>query len=128
MIKKEYGNLVVLPLPNHPIDTKWSSNLDQLLTETFPGSGFRLYGSRNSFIPFYSGKFEVEQLPEMGTHSSTILRDQISDRVLDSEEFRTGVIYAYSNTYLKVYPTVDIAVFRNNKKERISLNEISIRH
>jgi bifunctional NMN adenylyltransferase/nudix hydrolase len=27
------------------------------------------------------------------------------------------VIYAYSNTYLKVYPTVDIAVFKNSKKE-----------
>ncbi len=117
MIKKEYPNLVVLPLSNHPIDEKWSSNLDQLLSETFPGGSFRLYGSRDSFIPFYSGKFEVQQLPELGAHSSTILRDQISDRVLDSEEFRTGVIYAYSNTYLKVYPTVDIALFRNNKTE-----------
>jgi bifunctional NMN adenylyltransferase/nudix hydrolase len=87
------------------------------LTETFPGGSFRLYGSRNSFIPFYNGRFDVEQLPEVGDHSSTILRDQISDRVLDSEEFRTGIIYAYSNTYLKVYPTVDIAVFRNNKTE-----------
>jgi bifunctional NMN adenylyltransferase/nudix hydrolase len=117
MIKKEYANLVVLPLPDHPIDSKWSSNLDHLLTNTFPGGSFRLYGSRDSFIPFYNGRFEVEQLPEVGTHSSTILRDQISDRVLDSEEFRTGVIYAYSNTYLKVYPTVDVAVFRNNKTE-----------
>lgn len=117
MIKKEYPNLVVLPLSNHPVDARWSSNLDQLLSDTFPGASFRLYGSRDSFIPFYSGRFDVEQLPEVGSHSSTILRDQISDRVLDSEEFRTGVIYAYSNTYLKVYPTVDIAVFRNNKTE-----------
>jgi bifunctional NMN adenylyltransferase/nudix hydrolase len=117
MIKKEYPNVVVLPLPNHPIDAMWSSNLDKLLTDTFPGSKFMLYGSRDSFIPFYSGKLDVEQLPETGSFSSTILRDQISDRVLDSEEFRTGVIYAYSNTYLKVYPTVDIAVFRKNKTE-----------
>jgi bifunctional NMN adenylyltransferase/nudix hydrolase len=117
MIKKEFPNLVVLPLPNHPMDTKWSANLDQLLTDTFPGSKFMLYGSRDSFIPFYSGKLDVEQLPETGAYSSTLLRDQISDRVLDSEEFRTGIIYAYSNTYLKVYPTVDIAVFRNNKTE-----------
>lgn len=117
MIKKEYPNLVVLPLSNHPLDFKWSNNLDQLLAETFPGGSFRLYGSRDSFIPFYNGKNQVEQLPEVGSHSSTLLRDQISDRVLDSEEFRTGVIYAYSNTYLKVYPTVDIALFRNNKTE-----------
>jgi bifunctional NMN adenylyltransferase/nudix hydrolase len=117
MIKKEYNNLVVLPLPNHPIDATWSTSLDHLLSNTFPGSAFRLYGSRDSFIPFYTGRFDVEQLPEVGNHSSTILRDQISDRVLDSEEFRTGIIYAYSNTYLKVYPTVDIALFRKNKTE-----------
>ena len=117
MIKKEYNDLVVLPLPNHPIDTQWSANLDKLLSDTFPGAGFKLYGSRDSFIPFYSGKFPTEQLPETGSHSSTILREKISDRVLDSEEFRTGIIYAYSNTYLKVYPTVDIALFRNSKTE-----------
>lgn len=117
MIKKAYNDLVVLPLPNHPLDLKWSENLDQLLANTFPGSKFRLYGSRDSFIPFYNGKIETEQLPETGAHSSTLLREQISDRVLDSEEFRTGIIYAYSNTYVKVYPTVDIALFRNNKTE-----------
>lgn len=117
MIKKEYPDLLVLPLRDHPIDTLWSQNLDQILTETFPGKPFLLYGGRDSFIPFYSGKFDVNEIENVGSHSSTILRDQISDRVLDSEEFRTGVIYAYSNTYLKVYPTVDIAVFKNNKKE-----------
>jgi len=117
MIKKEYSDLVVLPLPNHPIDTQWSQNLDKLLGDTFPGSKFKLFGSRDSFIPFYSGRYPTEQLAETGSHSSTLLRDKISDRVLDSEEFRTGVIYAYSNTYLKVYPTVDIALFRNNKTD-----------
>src|ERR1700754_3160260 len=66
MIKKEYGDLVVLPLPNHPIDTQWSQNLDKLLSDTFPGAKFRLYGSRDSFIPFYSGKFSTQQLAETG--------------------------------------------------------------
>jgi bifunctional NMN adenylyltransferase/nudix hydrolase len=117
MIKNEYPDLVVLPLPNHPIDEQWSQNLDKLLGDTFPGAKFVLYGSRDSFIPFYSGKLPTQQLAETGAYSSTLLREKISDRVLDSEEFRTGIIYAYSNTYLKVYPTVDIAVFRNNKTE-----------
>jgi len=117
MIKKEYDDVVVLPLPNHPIDEQWSHNLDKLLSDTFPGSGFKLYGSRDSFIPFYTGKFATEQLAETGNNSSTLIREKISDRVLDSEEFRTGIIYGYSNTYLKVYPTVDIALFRNNKTE-----------
>jgi bifunctional NMN adenylyltransferase/nudix hydrolase len=117
MIKEQYPDAVVLPLPDHPLDSKWSQNLDNLLSHAFPGASFKLYGSRNSFIPYYSGKLETVELPENGTHSATLIRGQISDRVLNSEEFRTGIIYAYSNTYLKVYPTVDIAVFRNNKSE-----------
>lgn len=117
MIKKTYNDLVVLPLSDHHIDPIWSQNLDRLLSNSFPGSNFKLYGSRDSFIPYYSGRFGVVELPETSTQSASIIREQISDKVLDSEEFRTGIIYAYSNTYRKVYPTVDIAVFRNNKTE-----------
>ncbi len=50
MIKKEYPEVVVLPLSDHPLDTKWSQNLDSLLTNSFPGSSFKLFGSRDSFI------------------------------------------------------------------------------
>jgi bifunctional NMN adenylyltransferase/nudix hydrolase len=117
MIKKSFPDVMVLPLPDHPLDAKWSLNLDALLSNAFPGSKFILYGSRDSFINYYFGSFEVVELPKTGLHSASLIREQISDRVLDSEEFRTGVIYAYSNTYVKVYPTVDIAVFRNNKAE-----------
>lgn len=117
MIKQAYPELMVLPLPDHPLDTRWSQNLDTMLNSTFPGTGFVLYGSRDSFIPYYSGKLDTVELPETGSHSSTLIREQISDIVLNSEEFRTGVIYAHANTYVKVYPTVDIAVFRNNKTE-----------
>jgi bifunctional NMN adenylyltransferase/nudix hydrolase len=117
MIKKEYTDIVVLPLSDHPLDKKWSQNLDILLTDTFPGSRFILYGSRDSFKSYYSGSNETVDLPENGDHSATTIREQISDKVMDSEEFRTGIIYAYANTYPKVYPTVDIAVFQNERTE-----------
>ncbi|SKC60770.1 NUDIX domain-containing protein [Ohtaekwangia koreensis] len=117
MIKKEYTDIVVLPLSDHPLDKKWSQNLDILLADTFPGSRFVLYGSRDSFKSYYSGSNETFELPENGSHSATTIREQISDRVMDSEEFRTGIIYAYANTYPKVYPTVDIAVFQNERTE-----------
>ncbi len=117
MIKKEFPDLVVLPLSDHPLDSKWSQNLDELLRSTFVGSKFILYGSRDSFIGYYSGQYNTQELPESGDYNSTVIRQQISDKVMDSESFRVGVIYAYSNTYLKVYPTVDIALFRNSKKE-----------
>jgi len=117
MIKREYPELVVLPLSDHPLDTRWSQNLDQLLANTFPGSGFTLYGSRDSFINYYSGRHETVELPEHGQHTASAIREKISDKIIDSEAFRTGVIYAYAHTYTKVYPTVDIAIFRNNHRE-----------
>ncbi len=119
MIKKAYPEVVVLPMRDHPLDLKWSGNIDTLLSDSFPGSSFVMYGSRDSFIPHYKGKNKVVELPETGDFNSTIIRDQISDTVLDSEEFRTGVIYGCTNSYVKVYPTVDIAVFRNNKSEML---------
>lgn len=115
MIKYDYPEVVVLPLSDHPLDTVWSANLDQLLINTFPGNTFTLYGSRGSFISLYSGQLTVTPLPENSTHSATLIRQQISEQVLNSVEFRTGVIYAYSNMYDKVYPTVDIALFQHNK-------------
>ncbi|MFZ6011123.1 MAG: NUDIX domain-containing protein [Bacteroidota bacterium] len=119
MIKRDYPEVVVLPLSDHPLDAKWSANLDALLGNTFPGAAFTLYGGRDSFINYYSGKNKVVELPRNGTHSATELRESIKEKVMDSVEFRSGIIYAYANTYLKVYPTVDIAVFKNNKKEML---------
>ena len=60
LIKKEYPELVVLPLADHPLDMTWSSNLDTLLNSTFPGNSFVLYGSRDSFIKHYSGTKKIQ--------------------------------------------------------------------
>lgn len=116
MIKSRFPGIVVLPLSDHPSDKTWSLQLDQLLKSTFPSENFILYGSRDSFIPYYSGTFEVMELAPHGTFNSTEVRDKYSARVLDSEDFRTGVLYALHSQYTKVYPTVDIAVFKDNKQ------------
>jgi bifunctional NMN adenylyltransferase/nudix hydrolase len=117
MIRKVCPDVVVLPLADHPLDAQWSANLDSLLMNTFPGAAFMLYGSRDSFLNYYTGKCKVEELPVHGGFSASEIRDSIKEQTMDAVEFRAGVIYAYANTYPKVYPTVDIAVFRNNKKE-----------
>jgi bifunctional NMN adenylyltransferase/nudix hydrolase len=117
MIKKEYPQVVVLPLNDHPLDSKWTQNLDTLLSNTFQGSKFLLYGSRDSFISHYSGKNDVIELPQHGDYNASEIRKTLKDKALDSVDFRSGIIYAYANTYLKVYPTVDVAVFRNNNQE-----------
>jgi len=119
MIKKEYPNLVILPLSDHPSDEIWSSQLDQLLKNTFLHGSFVLYGSRDSFINYYHGKIPTVELPDSSPANGSELRQQYSEQVSDSADFRAGVVYAYYNQYTKVYPTVDVAVFRNEKTEML---------
>jgi len=114
LLKQFAPELMVLPLSDHPSDETWSKQLDTLLQNTFPQESFVLYGSRDCFIPYYSGRMPVVALPELGEHSSTAIRNENSDKVLVSEDFRMGINYAYQNTYSKVYPTVDIAVLKEN--------------
>jgi bifunctional NMN adenylyltransferase/nudix hydrolase len=117
MIKNAFPDIVVLPLADHPLDSAWSANLDGLLLSTFPGASFMLYGSRNSFIDYYTGRNMVTEIPAHGDFSASEIRESIKEQVMDSIEFRAGVIYACANTYPKVFPTVDVAVFRNDRKE-----------
>lgn len=114
MVKKSFPDVIVLPIADAKKDEVWSDNLDKLLSITFPTEQFLLYGSRDSFIPYYSGKLEVEEIPQTGDHSASNLRLQISDKVMDSEDFRAGIIYGYYNMYPKTYTTVDIALFKDN--------------
>lgn len=111
MLKAYNPNLVVLPLADHPHDDIWSTNLDKLVMDTVPGESLLLYGSRDSFIPLYSGQLPVAELPQQGDHSSTHIRTDVADKVLASADFRLGINYACQNMYEKVLPTVDIAVF-----------------
>ena len=76
-----------------------------------------MYGSRDSFIPYYSGKYKTIELPEHGDYNSTEIRKKYKDKVFNSQDFRAGIIYALYNQYEKVYPTVDVALFRNDKTE-----------
>ena len=116
MLKQFNPHLVVLPLQDQPTDARWSQMLDTLLLNSFPGETFVLYGSRDCFIPYYTGKLATEALPEHGTHSATAIREELSDQILDSTDFRQGINYVCQNQYPIVYPTVDIAVINNQQE------------
>jgi bifunctional NMN adenylyltransferase/nudix hydrolase len=115
MIRQSYPEMVVLPLKDCRTDEEWSANLDALLSDHFPAEKFLLYGGRDSFIPFYKGSLSTEVLPESGGYSSTAIREEGADIVLDSADFRYGINYAYHNQYARVNPTVDIAVLKNHE-------------
>jgi bifunctional NMN adenylyltransferase/nudix hydrolase len=117
MIKQLFPEIIVLPLSDQADDKVWSKKMDELLSANFPHESFVLYGSRDSFIPYYSGRYQTDALPPVKDYNATALREAVSDKVFDTEEFRAGIIYNTYNLFPKVYPTVDIAVFRNQRQE-----------
>lgn len=117
MIKVAYPAIPVLALKDCASDQVWSKKLDEVLDTAFPGESFILYGSRNSFSDLYTGKWATELLPEKGSFSATDVRENHSDDVLDTQDFRMGINYACYSRYNTVYPTVDIALFSKDGRQ-----------
>lgn len=97
-------------------DEEWSAILDRRIREIDPIGSVRLYGSRDSFISHYKGNFETIEVPPFGDVNATELRKQIAATPIDSELFRSGVIYGKMNQYPKVHPTVDVAIIRKTNQ------------
>ena len=116
MIKSRFPDVKVLSHRDHPSDAAWSEQLDQILINTFPSDDFALYGSEDRFVPHYSGAFESIGLKAHHSLHSGEIKDTHDQQAVESEAFRTGMLYALHRQYAKVYPTVDIAVFKANKK------------
>jgi bifunctional NMN adenylyltransferase/nudix hydrolase len=108
-------------IENHPSDHAWSKNLDSQISKALPGeSKAVLYGSRDSFISHYHGKFPTKELIPTKIISGSELRKTVGHQKRASEDFRAGVIWATQNRYDTLYPTVDIAIF-NEDRTRILL-------
>ncbi|TWF44835.1 bifunctional NMN adenylyltransferase/nudix hydrolase [Chitinophaga polysaccharea] len=117
MIKQAFPEIIVLPLSDQKSDTVWSQKLDELLHNNFPHETFLLYGSRDSFMGTYCGRYTTTALPPIKDYNATAMREAISDKVFDTEEFRAGIIYNTYNLFPSVYATVDIALYKNNKTQ-----------
>lgn len=104
----------ILELDDHISDEVWSKTLDQLLE---PYKNVTLYDSREGFKDYYSGKHRIETIDGLVGYSSTARRKEIKELNNCFEHnisFKQGIIYAVENRYPIVYPTVDIAVLRQD--------------
>lgn len=112
MVQSHYPEAVIVALPDNRDNQKWAHELDKRIREIYPHGDVLLYGSRDSFIPYYlnnGGKFQTTELKQLGTFTGTDVRKMISEEVRNSIDFRSGVIYHAYNLYPRVIPTVDIA-------------------
>ena len=124
MIKSAYPSVVVQPLRDMGNDIKWSEQLDNKIREVYHHGSVILYGGRDSFIPYYHGKFKTENLGNIiddSELSATKRREEIKREVRDSADFRAGILYRAANSYPSAFPCVDIAIIKEDGDKKLIL-------
>jgi bifunctional NMN adenylyltransferase/nudix hydrolase len=112
MIQKSFPNIIVREQFDHPSDHRWSLDLDQLIATVAGGCPATLYGARDSFIPFYHGRYPVIILPEVAGHSGTKNRAALAAKIGTSRSWRSGVIHTLQHRPPLTYSSVDVAVLK----------------
>lgn len=118
MITFIYPSVTVLYIKDMVTDTVWSKKLDEQISDiTGPNQSVTLYGGRESFIDHYKGRHNCIELEETQNSflSGTAIRKSISKEVKSDPMFRRGVIWASNNMYVNALPTVDVAIWNEDK-------------
>ena len=116
MIQELYPSIIVLPITDNKSDEKWSSELDRLIKLPYGDIPAVLYGSRDSFLPYYTGRHKKIELVSGHDISGTDIRKECSQEVIASSDFRSGIIYGTHAQRPVTYPTVDVVAY-NDKLE-----------
>jgi len=117
MIADKFPNVEVHYINDNPSDTAWSKSLDKQIGEQLlPMQSVTLYGSRDSFLKAYSGKYNVCELEATTFISGTEVRRRVCNNYPPTADYRAGMIAATAYRYPTAFQTVDIAVV-NDKGE-----------
>jgi bifunctional NMN adenylyltransferase/nudix hydrolase len=118
MILASFPQINVLYIKDVPSDIVWSCRLDDMVNDvTTPSQTAVIYGGRDSFIGHYNGHLPVRELEQDVWVSGSEIRKAVTTRSAKaSADFRAGAIWAESNHYHKVHPTVDIAILDEHEQ------------
>lgn len=113
MIQAKFPNFTVLPLPDANGDYVWSRLLDTKIREVVEYGDVTLYGGRDSFMPHYKGDYKPVELNLIGTEGikGEDIRAKLTNTILESSDFRAGVIYGTMNQRPRVITTVDVVIY-----------------
>lgn len=117
MLRSYFPNAIIMPIYDHASDAVWSDSLDSMVRGVYPFHRAVLYGGRDSFIRHYEGKFQTCELYGSEAKSGTDEREAVRRSTLTTALERRGAIYACSNRYAEVKPTVDIALVKKENKD-----------
>lgn len=114
MINQKFPDVNIFQIEDIPgDDARWSKHLDATLRSLISIQDKPLlYGSRDSFIPYYLGNFPTMVLESKNFEgvSATRQRACAAARSINSFDFRAGVVYGVNCRYPVAYTTVDIAI------------------
>lgn len=116
MIHRKYPRATIVQIFDQPTNEGWSADLDSIVAKHFPGYEVTLYGSRDSFIPYYHGKYAVEVVEEIKSPDGTSTRNRCCKDVHNAN-FRKGLICAQIERASIPYPVVDVAIIRKETRE-----------
>lgn len=116
MILEKYHNVSVYYIEDIGNNEIWSKMLDSLIEKQIPqNQKIVIYGSRDSFINTYNGRYPTEEFTPKNIISGTVIRRRVSaNNIAKDINFRRGVILASNNRYPTAYATVDVAIIDSN--------------
>jgi len=115
--EQSYPNLEILYIKDINSDDIWSKFLDDQINSVAQNQSVLLYGSRDSFIPHYKGRYQTVELESSLNISATEIRKRIKSTTRPNRDFRAGVIWAAHNHYPTAYATVDVAILNEDETE-----------
>jgi bifunctional NMN adenylyltransferase/nudix hydrolase len=113
-------NVSTMAIPDHASDEVWSKTLDASVSHSCQGREAIVYGSRDSFVIHYSGRYPTVIFDEIQAPSGTAIREEIGTSPTpycspttpySSVAFRAGVIYSTQQRFPISYQCVDAAIF-----------------
>lgn len=118
MIKSHYPKAVVDKIIDQDTDEEWSRALDSIIEAQFPGEEVTLFGSRDSFLKYYTGKHLGKELPEVANIAATQMREKV--KPIPSADFRAGMIYSAMTHPALSLPAAHVAI-RHTTEEKVLL-------
>lgn len=116
MINEAFPDIQVYYIDDVHDDNIWSSNLDSQLSKWLnPSQSATLYGSRDSFLKCYHGRFPTCELESQFFISGTEIRRQVANSYGPSKDYRAGMIAATTHRYPTAFQAVDVAVMSDFK-------------
>lgn len=95
VLQQPFPDVTIKRLVDSPIsNVHWSETVDAAISATANGSDAVLYGSRDSFIPAYTGGYDTYEVPALSGCSATKRRQEQAAVYVDDPMWRRGWLAA----------------------------------